>query len=150
MTSRITAHGQALLERSLEAVVPEAQSGQIALLFPGNAVNQSNPKYGDSGMAQCGHPGDSIPWWGWSGHLDGQWAGGCVPPDAPDDPVTDDRHSFSHPMAQTFGRGGATYLPGRNRCRVEGGSLEPMGLFLCTSTPCKACVWSILSACRPS
>ena len=40
MTSRITAHGQALLERSLEAVVPEAQSGQIALLFPGNAVNQ--------------------------------------------------------------------------------------------------------------
>jgi hypothetical protein len=33
-----------LLEISLAAPVPEAQSGQIALLFPGNAVNQSNPK----------------------------------------------------------------------------------------------------------
>ena len=53
-------------------------------------------------MAQCGYPGDSIPWWGWSGHLDGQWAGGCVPPDTPDDPVVDDRYSFANPKVQTF------------------------------------------------
>ena len=33
-----------LLEECLEAPVPEVQQGQIALLFPGNAVNQSNPK----------------------------------------------------------------------------------------------------------
>ena len=33
-----------LLEDCLEAPVPEVQQGQIALLFPGNAVNQSNPK----------------------------------------------------------------------------------------------------------
>lgn len=56
-------------------------------------------------MAQCGYPGDSIPWWGWSGHLDGQWAGGCVPADTPDDPVFDDRHSFANPKEQTFGGG---------------------------------------------
>ena len=33
-----------LLETSLATPVSEVQSGQIALLFPGNAVNQSNPK----------------------------------------------------------------------------------------------------------
>jgi hypothetical protein len=33
-----------LLETSLATPVPTAQAGQIALLFPGNAVNQSNPK----------------------------------------------------------------------------------------------------------
>ena len=54
-------------------------------------------------MAQCGYPGDSIPWWGWSGHLDGQWAGGCVPPDTPEDQVADDRYSFANPKKQTFG-----------------------------------------------
>jgi len=98
-----------LLEDCLEAPVPEVQQGQIALLFPGNAVNQSNPKYGDSGMAQCGHPGDSIPWWGWSGHLDGQWAGGCVPPEKPDVPETDGRYSFESPMEQTFNKDGETH-----------------------------------------
>ena len=60
-------------------------------------------------MAQCGHPGDSIPWWGWSGHLDGQWAGGCVPPEKPDVPETDGRYSFESPMEQTFNKDGETH-----------------------------------------
>ena len=43
----------------------------------------------------------------------------------------------------------ATYAsgqPGRNRSGVQGAHLNPVDLFLCTSTPC---IWRILSACLP-
>jgi hypothetical protein len=57
--------------------------------------------------------------------------------------------SWLHPS--NFGRDGAQKLrlsePGRNRYGVQGGHLNPLGLFLCTSIPC---IWSILTAFLPS
>ena len=46
--------------------------------------------------------------------------------------------------AKKFDKSGAE--PGRNRSGVQGAHLNPVDLFLCTSTPC---IWRILSACLP-
>jgi hypothetical protein len=42
---------------------------------------------------------------------------------------------------------GPLFAAGRNRYGVQGAHLNPLGLFLCTSTPC---MWRILSACLPA
>ena len=49
--------------------------------------------------------------------------------------------------ACAYGWAGETCAAGRNKYGVQGVHLNPLGLFLCTST---ACIWSILGACLPS
>ena len=74
------------VEDALGCAIPDAATAQVALLFPNSAINLSNPtpQTADT-IGQAGYPNRDIPYFGWSGHLDGLWSGGTPPPQSPED-----------------------------------------------------------------
>lgn len=72
------------IEDALGCAIPDAVSAQVALLFPNSAINLSNPTpQTENTIGQAGYPNKDIPFFGWSGHLDGMWSGGTPPPQTP-------------------------------------------------------------------
>jgi hypothetical protein len=72
---------RAAVEDALGCTIPDAVNAQVALLFPNSAINLSNPTpQTPDTVGQAGYPNKDIPFFGWSGHLDGLWSGGTPPP----------------------------------------------------------------------
>ena len=82
------------VEDALGRPIPDAATGQVALLFPNTAINLSNPSpQTEESIGQVGYANKDIPFFGWSGHLDGMWSGGTPPPQTAEEVDWDEWYS---------------------------------------------------------
>ena len=82
------------VEDALGSAIPDAATGQVALLWPNTSVNLSNPtpQTGET-LTMVGYKNKDIPFFGWSGHLDGMWSGGTPPPQSKEEVDWDEWYS---------------------------------------------------------